>query len=485
LDLYMNDNLFSNLIDGEWVAASEFITNTNPSDTTDVIGQYALGTPDDCTRAISAARRAAEGWGQSGLEQRKAVLDKIGAELIERKEEIGRILSREEGKPLAEGIGEVARAGQFFQYHAAQTLVPTGEAVDSVRPGIDVEVHREALGVIGIITPWNFPIAVAAWKIAPALAFGNTVVLKPAELVPASAWILADIINRSGLPAGVFNLVMGSGSEVGETLAKSPDIDAITFTGSVAVGRRIARNAIANMVKIQLEMGSKNALVVLNDADLDVAVQCAIAGAFSGTGQKCTASSRLVVEEGIHDQFVTKLIAAMKELVVGNALASGTQIGPVVDAKQYEQILGYIESARQEGAELAQGGEALTMDTQGYYLSPTLFTNTNNDMRINREEVFGPLACVIKAKHYEHALEISNDTEFGLTSGIITQSLKYAAHFKRHSRSGCVMVNLPTAGTDYHVPFGGRKASSYGPREQGQYAQEFYTVVKTNYCKPY
>ncbi len=481
----MNEKVFGNLIDGEWVTGNEYVTNTSPSDSSDVIGLYALGNPEDCLRAVEAARRAAEGWGQSGLEQRKAVLDKIGAELIERKEEIGRILSREEGKPLAEGIGEVARAGQFFQYHAAQTLVPTGESIDSVRPGIDVEVHREALGVVGIITPWNFPVAVAAWKIAPALAFGNAVILKPAELVPASAWLLADIINRSGLPAGVFNLVMGTGSEVGETLATSPDIDAITFTGSVPIGRRIARNAIENMVKIQLEMGSKNALVVLNDADLDVAVQCAMAGAFSSTGQKCTASSRLVVEEGVHDQFVEMLVAAMEKLVVGNALSSDTQIGPVVDAKQHEKILNYIEIAKQEGAELVQGGEALTLETQGYYLSPTLFTNTTNDMRINREEVFGPLACVIKANNYEHALEISNDSEFGLTSGIITQSLKYASHFKRHSKSGCVMVNLPTAGTDYHVPFGGRKASSYGPREQGQYAQEFYTVVKTNYSKPY
>ncbi|MBT5007481.1 MAG: aldehyde dehydrogenase family protein, partial [Halieaceae bacterium] len=256
-ELPMNDKVFGHLIDGEWVTSNEVTTNTSPSDTSDVIGQYAIGTADDCTRAIAAARRAATAWGRSGLEERKAILDTIGAELIARKDEIGRLLSREEGKPLAEGIGEVARAGQFFQYHAAQVLSPTGEAVDSVRPGIEVEVKREALGVIGIITPWNFPVAVAAWKIAPALAYGNAVVLKPAELVPASAWVLADIIDRSGLPAGVFNMVMGPGREVGEALATSPDIDAITFTGSVPIGRRIARNAIENMTKIQLEMGSK------------------------------------------------------------------------------------------------------------------------------------------------------------------------------------------------------------------------------------
>jgi alpha-ketoglutaric semialdehyde dehydrogenase len=481
----MNDQVYGNLINGEWLTSPQHIPNINPSDTSDILGQYALATAEDCRQAIGAARAAADGWAMSALEERKAVLDKIGAELIARKEEIGRVLSREEGKPLAEGIGEVARAGQFFQYHGAQTLMQMGETIDSVRPGIDVEVRREALGVIGIITPWNFPVAVAAWKIAPALAFGNAVVLKPSELVPASAWILADIIHRSGLPAGVFNLVMGTGAEVGEALATSPDIDAITFTGSVAVGRRIARNAIENMVKIQLEMGSKNALVVLADADLDIAVQCAIAGAYSGSGQKCTASSRLIIEDSVHDEFVQRLLAAMDELEVGNALDSTTRIGPVADAAQMEKILAYIESARVDGANLLRGGEALSRDTQGYYISPALFSDTSNEMKINREEVFGPVACTIRARDYEHALEISNDSDFGLTSGIVTGSLERASHFKRHSKSGCVMVNLPTAGTDYHVPFGGRKASSYGPREQGQYAAEFYSVVKTNYIRPY
>jgi aldehyde dehydrogenase (NAD+) len=327
--------------------------------------------------------------------------------------------------------------------------------------------------------------AVAAWKVAPALAYGNAVVLKPAELVPASAWILADIISRSGLPAGVFNLVMGSGRDVGETLCTSADIQAVTFTGSVGVGRHIARNAIDNMARVQLEMGSKNALVVLDDADMDTAVSCAVAGGYFGTGQKCTASSRIIVQAGIHDAFVEKLSAAVSQLVVGHALTEGAQIGPVVDARQLEQNLEYIQIAKDEGAELAVGGERLQLDTEGYFMSPTLFVNTHNKMRINREEVFGPIACVIKVASYEEALEVSNDSEFGLTSGIITNSLQHAGHFKRHSQSGCVMVNLPTAGTDYHVPFGGRKNSSYGPREQGQYAREFYTIIKTNYSKPY
>jgi len=481
----MNDKKHDNFINGEWIDSETYITNSSPSDIEDIIGLYARGGIAESEKAITAAKEAAPIWGESGLEARKKILEMIGAELIERSAEIGKILAREEGKTVAEGTGEVFRSGQFFQYYAAETLRQMGEVADSVRPGVDIEVRREPLGVIGIITPWNFPMAVAAWKIAPALAFGNTVVLKPAELVPASAWILAEIISRSGLPKGVFNLVMGPGREVGEAISTSKDVDAVTFTGSVPIGRRIARNAIENMAKVQLEMGSKNALVVLNDADLDVAVQCAINGAFFGTGQKCTASSRLIVEKDVHDKFIEMMTVEMKKLKVGNPLTEGMQIGSVVDEKQYKKVLDYIEMAKSDGATLVQGGEALDLKPKGYYIAPTLFKDTTNEMIINREEVFGPVACVIKADNYEHALAISNDTDFGLTSGIITQSLARSAHFKRYSKSGCVMVNLPTAGTDYHVPFGGRKSSSYGSREQGKYAEEFYTVVKTNYSKPY
>ena len=481
----MTNDIHLNYINGEWKEGYDTIENINPSDVSDVVGLYAKANSADCEAAIQAASSAFSDWSQSALEQRKTVLDKIGAELIARSSEIGEILAREEGKTLAEGIGEVARSGQFFQYYGAEVLRLMGENTASVRPGVDVEVHREPLGVIGIVTPWNFPMAVASWKVAPAIAYGNCVVLKPAELVPGSAWILADIISRSGLPDGVFNLVMGSGREVGETLCTSSDIQAVTFTGSVEVGRRIARNAIENMARVQLEMGSKNALVVLNDADIDTAVQCAVSGAFFGTGQKCTASSRIIVESGIHDKFVSKMTDAMANLVVGNALTPGAHIGAVVDERQLKQNLDYIEIAKSEGAELVMGGERLSLQTEGFFMSPALFINTNNQMQINREEIFGPIACVIKVDNYEQALEVSNDSDFGLTSGIITESLKYASHFKRNSKSGCVMVNLPTAGTDYHVPFGGRKASSYGPREQGQYARDFYTIIKTNYSKPY
>jgi aldehyde dehydrogenase (NAD+) len=345
---------------------------------------------------------------------------------------------------------------------------------------------REPLGVVGLITPWNFPIAIPAWKIAPALCYGNTVVFKPAELVPGSAHALSEIIARSGLPAGVFNLVVGSGSVVGQTMLEHPDVAAISFTGSVATGRNIAKACVAsaNMKKFQLEMGGKNPLVVLDDADLKVAVEAATNGAYFSTGQRCTASSRLIVTEGIHDRFIEAMTERLKGLQVDDALKPGVHVGPVVDQNQLDQDLRYLKIGKDEGAKLCWGGELLNRETPGFYLQPALFTEVKNTMRIAREEIFGPVAAVIRAKNYDEALAIANDTDFGLASGICTTSLKYASHFKRNSEAGMVMVNLPTAGVDYHVPFGGRKGSSYGAREQGAYAKEFYTTVKTAYTYP-
>lgn len=349
------------------------------------------------------------------------------------------------------------------------------------RPGIEVDVTREPVGVVGIIAPWNFPIAIPAWKIAPALAYGNTVVFKPADLVPGSAWALAEILSRAGLPAGVFNLVMGRGSVVGQAILDDRRVNAISFTGSVATGRRVAEAAIGRMAKVQLEMGGKNPLVVLNDADLKVAVDCAVNGAFFSTGQRCTASSRLIVQKGIYPRFVEAVRERLQGLKVDDALAPGTDIGPVVDRSQFDQNLAYIAIGREEGAQLAWGGEPLKRANEGYYLAPALFVDCDNSLRIAREEIFGPVAAVIPVDSYEQALEVANDTEFGLSSGIVTTSLRHATHFKRESQAGMVMVNCPTAGVDYHVPFGGRKGSSYGPREQGRHAAEFYTSVKTAY----
>lgn len=470
-----------NYIAGEWVAGASEIENRNPSDLTDLIGTYAQASAAQLDEALDAARKAQAEWAGYGLERRHSVLMAIGNELMSRAAELGELLSREEGKPLAEGKGEVFRAGQFFTYYAAECLRQIGDNADSVRPGVEVDIRREPVGVVAIISPWNFPTATASWKIAPALAFGNAVLWKPANLTPASAVALTEIISRQDIPAGLFNLVMGAGREIGQRLVESPKLNAISFTGSVPVGKGIAAAAIQNLTKVQLEMGSKNALAVMDDADLDLAVSLALGGAFGGSGQKCTASSRLVVHEAIHDAFVEKLVAGAKAMKVGPALSEGTQIGPVASEEQLNANLDYISVGKSEGATLECGGERLSINPEGYYMSPAVFTNTTNHMRINREEMFAPIACVIKVVSYAEALEVVNDTNFGLTSGIVTRSLARASHFRRHARTGCVMVNLPTAGTDYHVPFGGRGDSSYGPREQGAYAAEFYTTVKTAY----
>lgn len=470
-----------NYIAGEWVAGETEIENRNPSDLSDVIGRFAQASAGDLDAALSAAREAQRAWAAYPLERKQAVLMAIGNELMARAEELGTLLSREEGKPLAEGKGEVYRAGQFFTYYAAECLRQLGENADSVRPGVEVDVRREPVGVVAVISPWNFPTATAAWKIAPALCYGNAVIWKPANLTPASAVAMTEIISRQDIPKGLFNLVMGAGSTIGQRLVESPQVDAITFTGSVPVGKQIAASAIGNLTRLQMEMGSKNALAVMDDADLDTAVNVALAGAFGGTGQKCTASSRLVVHAAIHDAFVERLVAGAKAMRVGHALAAETQMGPVVSEQQLSDDLKYVEIGRAEGAELACGGARLNMPHAGWYMSPGVFVNTSNDMQINREEMFAPLTAVIKVESYDEALSVVNDTNFGLTSGIVTRDLARASHFRRNARTGVVTVNLPTAGTDYHVPFGGCGDSSYGPREQGRMAAEFYTIVKTAY----
>ena len=472
--------IFKNLIAGEWVGA-EGADNINPSNIADVVGTYARASAAETRDAIAAAKAAFPAWSRTGLLERWGVLSKTAHEIFARKEELGRLLSREEGKTLPEGILEVNRAGQIFEFFAGEALRLSGETIPSVRPGIGVEITREPIGVVGIITPWNFPIAIPAWKMAPALCYGNTVVIKPADLVPGSTWAIVDILNRAGLPKGVLNLVMGKGSVVGQAILDAKDVNAITFTGSQGTGKRVALASIEHNRKFQLEMGGKNPTVVLDDADLKIAVESVAQSAFFSTGQRCTASSRVIVTAGIHDAFVAALTERVRNLKVDDALKPGTDIGPVVDAGQLKQDTDYIAIGKQEGARLVTGGELVRRDTEGFYLQPALFTEATNQMRISREEIFGPVASVIRVKDYEEALATANDTEFGLSSGIVTTSLKYATHYKRNAEAGMVMVNVPTAGVDFHVPFGGRKGSSFGSREQGKYAAEFFTVVKTAY----
>ena len=473
--------MHSNYIAGEWLEGTTTRRNVNPSDTADLVGEYAHADAAQARSAVEAARHAFPAWSRGSIQARADSLERIAAELLARKDELGNLLAREEGKTLPEAIGEVARAGQIFRFFAGEVVRAGGEHLPSVRPGVEVDITREPVGVVGIITPWNFPIAIPAWKIAPALAYGNCVVFKPADLVPGSAWALAEIISRAGLPAGVFNLVMGPGSRVGQTLLEHMDVNAVTFTGSVATGRRVLAATSERFAKVQLEMGGKNPLVVLDDADLQVAIDCAVQGAYFSTGQRCTASSRFIVQKGILPRFVDGVTERLQRLRVDDARKPGTDIGPVVDADQLRQDLEYVAIGRSEGATLVTGGGEPKRETQGFYLEPALFVDTTPQMRIAREEIFGPVACVMAAGSFDEAVSMANDTEFGLSAGICTTSLKHATQFKRESQAGMVMVNVPTAGVDYHVPFGGRKGSSHGSREQGRYASEFFTTVKTSY----
>lgn len=469
------------LIDGQWCESGCAVPHHSPSDLDDVVGAFAQADAVLARQAVAAARAAQPRWQAAGIQARADALDRIGTEILARRAELGDLLAREEGKTLPEAVAETVRAGQIFKFFAGEALRLPGESLASVRTGLTVEVLREPVGVVALVTPWNFPIAIPAWKIAPALAFGNAVVFKPSEWAPACAWALADIVHRAGLPPGTFNLVMGGGAEVGAALTDHPQVDAISFTGSVGTGRAVLQAATRHWTKVQLEMGGKNPLLVLADADLDRAVEVAVQGSYYSTGQRCTASSRLIVEQPIVADFTTRLVARLGALQVDDARKPGTDIGPLANPAQWQKSQDYIAIAQAEGAVLACGGEPLRRERRGYYLSPALFTGADPAMRIAREEVFGPVACVIEARNYEHGLALANDTEFGLSAGICTRSLKHAQHFKLASSAGMVMVNAPTAGVDYHVPFGGRKGSSYGPREQGRAAADLYTGSRTVY----
>lgn len=469
---------FGNLIGGSWCQAERVIENRNPSRPDEIIGLYARAGLDEVEVAVAVAKRAQSTWAQASPQYRADVLDRTGTRILDRADELSRLLSQEEGKPIAEAKGEVMRAGHSFKFYAGEAIRLGGQKLPSTRAGCDVEVTREPLGVVGLITPWNFPIAIPAWKTAPALAAGNAVVLKPAELTPGCAYEMAKILHESGCPDGVFNLVMGTGAEVGAALIEHPDVSAISFTGSEGVGRSISEACAKQLKKVQLEMGGKNPMIVLNDAGLDLAVQVCLNGAFFSTGQRCTASSRLIVESGIHDAFVERLDAARAALKIGDPLDTTTQLGPVASKNQLTNNLDAVARAASEGC-VVIGGERV--DRDGFFQTPALFLNANNNMRTSREEIFGPCASVIRVADFDEAVAVANDSPYGLSSGICTQSLKHAAAFKRLSQAGMVMVNLPTAGVDYHVPFGGCKGSSIGGREQGAMAMDFYTTVKTIY----
>ncbi len=471
--------LEKNFVGGRWKGGAEELDIRNPSNLDESAGRYGLATVADVEEAFAAARKAHGGWRAATLEQRSVVLENIAQGIFARKDELAQIMSLEGGKTIPDALGEIVRAGNIARFFAGEALRMGGEKIGSVRPGVDVEITREPVGVVGLITPWNFPIAVSLWKISPALAFGNAIVWKPSEKTPGISAAIAEIVAAAGVPEGVFNMVLGNGPDIGSAVVENAD--AVSFTGSAATGRRIAVRCAERLVRVQLEMGGKNPLVVLDDANLDLAADLAVNGAYFQAGQRCTASSRLIVTSGIHDRFVAAVAERVKKLKIGNAADSATQIGPVIDESQFNKVQSYVELGRSEKAELLAGGDAIKLATRGWYVSPVLFANTANNLRINQEEVFGPFASVIRVADYDEALAVANDTEYGLSAGIVTTSMKYAKDFQANVQAGMTMLNLPTAGVDYHVPFGGRKSSSYGPREQGRYAVEFYTIVKTSY----
>ncbi len=466
---------FRHYINGGWETGATTGLAINPSDLDEPVGEYMRADVRQTDEAIEAASAAFREWSQVAAQRRSDSLDAIASELLARRDEIARLLAREVGKTLSEALVEVTRAGQTFRWFAAQAVRTAADAVASTRSGVDVEMSREPLGVVGIIAPWSAPLAIPATQIAAALAYGNCVVFKPAETVPASASALASIIGRAGLPVGAFNLVMGSGRQVGARIAAHPLVAALSFSGSAANARQVSRAGFGRDARVQVNTGGPNALVVLNDAALDNAVEAALVGAYGAAGQRSSASARLIVERGVLEPFVDALTAKLAALHVDHALKRGIAMGPVASAEQLERTLDYLRVGREEGAQLVHGGQRLERATRGYYIAPALLLGEPAH-RVAREHLFGPLAVVLSADDYEHALHLANDVPSVVCAGICTRSLKHARHFRREAQCGAVTINLPTTAVDHHVPSGARKGAPYGTDDA-----VFWTTVKTAY----
>jgi alpha-ketoglutaric semialdehyde dehydrogenase len=476
-----------NYIAGEWrpAASGETMENRNPADREEVVGFFASSGAADVDAAITAADEAYRGWRFSSPITRANILHKAANILESRIPEVGRELTREEGKTLKEGIGETTRAVQILRYFAGEAQQPSGEHYPSANPHTLLYTTREPLGVVAVVTPWNFPIAIPAWKIAPALAFGNTVVFKPASLTPLTAVRLVEALDEAGLPAGVLNLVTGSAANVGDPLVRDPRVVAITFTGSNETGAELRRSAAERGAKLQLELGGKNPAIVLADADLEHALGQVVAGAMMSTGQKCTATSRAIVDRRIVDRFTEMLADRIGGLKVGDPLDAETQIGPLIDERAAERVAGEVDAAKQAGAELVAGGERPGGGLErGAFLAPTLFAGVDPKSRLGQDELFGPVLGVIPVDSMEEAMAVANQVKFGLSASIFTRDLGRALAFAREIEAGIVHVNSETAGAEPQVPFGGMKGSSSYSREQGKASREFFTQVKTVYIDP-
>ena len=481
----MTPPVLKNYINGEWIASTSPRTaaNINPADTLEVICHSPLSTREETQAAIAAAAAAFPKWKATPPPVRGKILFRAMDLLRERSEEIATALTREEGKALKDSRGEVQRALNIMEFTAGEGRRLRGSTIPSELPSTFIYTVRQPVGVVGLLTPWNFPVAIPVWKIAPALLSGNTVVFKPASLTPLTAVMLAEVLHAAGFPPGVFNLVLGSGSVVGDEIVNHPEVHAVSFTGSNDVGCALYEQASRRGIRVQCEMGGKNPMIVLRDADLSLALAGAVQGGFGSTGQRCTATSRVIVEESIADRFTDMLVESMDKLRVGNGLEDSVDVGPLVDESQMKTVLGYIDAGRAEGARLRKGGRRLVggVYDRGFYVEPTLFDQVSGNMRIAQEEIFGPVISLLKAKDFEEAVELANHVKFGLSASLYTQDMSKALKFVDLAEVGKVHVNSPTVGGEAQAPFGGTKATGIGPREQGTEVFEFYTEVKTVY----
>jgi aldehyde dehydrogenase (NAD+) len=479
---------FRNYIDGNWVDASNGSRriDENPGNLREELAVFPSATREDAARAIDAARKAFPAWAKTPSVKRGDFLHKAANWVDARLDEIAEALTREEGKTFAESKGEVSRGVSILRYYAGECMQPSGEVYPSSNSATLLYADRVPLGVIGLITPWNFPIAIPVWKIAPALAYGNALVFKPAELTPLTAWYIVKGFEESGLPPGVLNLVVGGGSQAGQEIVENTAVKAVSFTGSNEVGRRIGAQVVARGGKAQLEMGGKNPIVILNDADIARAVELTVQGAMLSTGQKCTATSRAIVVRDVAGSFRDALEARVRQLRVGDGMKPGVYMGPLVSADAEKTVLSFIEIGKQEGARLVSGGEKFRGDEyeHGYFVRPTVFDRVTPDMRIAQEEIFGPVVGIIEARDVDDAITIANHTRFGLSASVVTRDLNLALRFTREIEAGLVHINSMTAGAEPQVPFGGFKDSSSGSREQGKAAREFFTQWKTVYMDP-
>jgi methylmalonic acid semialdehyde dehydrogenase len=478
-------SVYRNFINGEWVESisSKTVENVNPANTDDVLGTVVQATRDEARAAVEAASEAFRDWRSTPAPSRGRIVARAARIMEDEKESIAQLLTREEGKTIAESRGELQRSINVAEFCAGESRRLNGETIQSELPLNFAYTLRQPLGVVACVTPWNFPVAIPVWKIAPALVAGNAVVFKPASLTPATAVRIVEIFEEAGIPKGVLNLILGSGSEAGDEIIKHKAVRAVSFTGSNEIGIRLYEQVSQRGAKIQCEMGGKNPVVVLEDADLDLAVESTAQGAFGSSGQRCTATSRAVVVDGIADEFVSRIVARANSMRIGNGSDANTEMGPSVDESQFKTVLSYIDIGRDDGAELKCGGQRATGDglDKGYFVHPTVFDRVTTDMRIAREEIFGPVLSVLRVKNFDEAMQVANDSEYGLSSSIFSNDAGRIFRFVDEIETGMTHINSPTTGGEAHIPFGGVKSTGIGDREQGSTALDFYTELKVVY----